>query len=298
MITACALLSASALPEAFVGRAVALHGHGHRGLELQRGQRGLHQPRDFRAARVVEVRHADARHADGRQVLHQRLRLAREGGAHEVARAGDLVARRIRHRIAAHHGRAALVEHLGGGRRGAGAHAAEEGEGAVLAEQLFVVGHGLLGHQFVVERHQPDLAAREPALRVDRIEGQPRAGHHHLDGRAAQLPGRADRQRAHRRQHQERLVERGQPRRAGHRVRQRIAVRRDAPLQHDGAQAHAGRAAHHAQEVDGARALRDQFLGQRPHRAQVERRQDEAQADAPDDGEGHQQHQRLRRGRR
>jgi hypothetical protein len=192
MITACALLSASALPDASLAVPSPLTGHRGLGLQLERVQRGFDQLGDFRAAGVVEVRHGDARDADGRQVLHQRLGLAREGGAHEVAGGAHLLAGRIRHRIAAHRRRAALVHapwRRGGGAR---AHAAEEGEDAVLGQQLFVVGEGLLGLELVVERNHPDLAARQPALRIDRIEGQPGAGHHHLDRhaqRAAQDAG-------------------------------------------------------------------------------------------------------------
>jgi hypothetical protein len=76
---------------------------------------------------------------------------------------------------------------------------------------------------------------------------------------------------------------------------ERCAVRGQAPFQEDAAQAHARGAAQHAQEVDDAGALRYVGRAQPAHGADVERGQDEAQADAPDDGPDHQQRNDARR---
>jgi hypothetical protein len=99
---------------------------------------------------VVEHRDGDLRHADGGEVLHQRLRLAARGGAHEETGALELVARRVGHRIAGHPGRAGLLQQRRGGRRGGRADAAEEAEHALGAEQLLVVGDRALGLELVV----------------------------------------------------------------------------------------------------------------------------------------------------
>ena len=59
-------------------------------------------------------------------------------------------------------------------------------------------------------------------------------------------------------------------------------VRAQPPLEDGADQGDAERAAKLAQEVDGARTVRDEDIGQAVHRAQVQRRQDEAEADAAD----------------
>jgi hypothetical protein len=59
-------------------------------------------------------------------------------------------------------------------------------------------------------------------------------------------------------------------------------VRSQAPFEDVADQADADRATELAQEVDRARALRDQRVGHALHRAEVERRQDHAQAEPAD----------------
>lgn len=140
------------------------------------------------SARVVEVGHRDAADADGLQLLDQHLGLAAGGGAHEVGRALRLVARRVGHRVAADERRAAVLQHLRRGRRGARAHAGEEGQGFVITQKLLVVGDGLVGLELVVERDHPDLAAVDAALGVGGLEGEVGARQHGLDRRPQGAP--------------------------------------------------------------------------------------------------------------
>src|SRR4051812_34695341 len=108
-----------------------------------------------------------------------------------------------------------------------------------------------------------------------------------------QPPRRDDRQCADECEQPERFVESRNAPRARRRVGECVAMRRDSPFQEDPAQADAGRAAQHAQEIDRAGALRDERVVQRAHRADVQRRQDEAQTDAPEDGPRDQQRNRM-----
>ncbi len=84
------------------------------------------------------------------------------------------------------------------------------------------------------------------------------------------------------------FVESGQPRRATRAADQESPC---AASRHSSTMPHRltpSRRPACAEKVDGAGALRDQVLMQRPQRAQVQRRQDKTQADAAQRGPGHQ----------
>ena len=65
---------------------------------------------------------------------------------------------------------------------------------------------------------------------------------------------------------------------------QRVAVRGNSPFQQDAAQADAGGAPEHSQEIDGAGTRGIRFLSQPAHRPELQRRQDEPQPDPSQDG--------------
>ena len=105
--------------------------------------------------------------------------------------------------------------------------------------------------------------------------------------RVAQAPRRQHGEQAQGGQHDKGLVEGGQACRAAGGDGQLVAVRGQTPFQHDATQADTSGATQHAGKIDGACALGAQVLGQPAHGAQVERGQNEAQANPAKDAKSH-----------